>query len=543
MSSGGGAGPLVPTFHGFVESSMDALILFEACLSGKLHHVPRRPHDRERNALIKSGSVFIYEENASGIKRWTDGVAWSPSRILGNFLIYRELEKPFPPGEKKRAMKRKRTSMPGEPYPRRDSEDVEGMEQQQQQQAPVPQQASPPSPPSTNLNNETKPENPVSDHDKELERRLIGSLVDSYGFRPDGLLKKTMSISVNGISHHMVSYYKLDDVKNGVLQRPLSDPRLQNISVRHELYMKQNFRSAIEENEHYAVDQQMNAHPGIIYSGVPSNPYAVRPGQYFAGQQYPAMYAMNNHAPSPYGGVQASSWQQPQQPQQPHGNVAYGHPTAYAGQPYGPYYSKPAMNQAAGGAVKHEDENSTPQSQPYGHAYPAPYPNMQRSNSHSTPTMMQAAYHTPSQQSPATFGGRASYGNSNMTSPSTNSQPQHQPYGNPSAQYAVRSPPQHYNMQAPNSGSLEQSSHVDAKSPNPAGANSGVDGQMSYRQPQYGPPPSEHGNSDVNGLGITGGAGPYGGQTQQGHPYPAYPPNPQQSRQGGMATAGADYGQ
>ena len=117
--SGSGSGPLVPTFHGFVQNSMDGLMLFEACLSGKLHHVPRRPHDRERSQLIKSGSVFIYEENASGIKRWTDGVAWSPSRILGNFLIYRELEKPFPPGEKKRAMKRKRTSLPGEPYPRR----------------------------------------------------------------------------------------------------------------------------------------------------------------------------------------------------------------------------------------------------------------------------------------------------------------------------------------------------------------------------------------------------------------------------------------
>ena len=127
--SSGGAGPLVPTFHGFVHNSMDGLILFEACLSGKLHHVPRRPHDRERSSLIKSGSIFIYEENASGIKRWTDGVAWSPSRILGNFLIYRELEKPFPPGEKKRAMKRKRASMPGEPYPRRDSDDNEGTEQ------------------------------------------------------------------------------------------------------------------------------------------------------------------------------------------------------------------------------------------------------------------------------------------------------------------------------------------------------------------------------------------------------------------------------
>ncbi|KAK5631893.1 hypothetical protein RRF57_007607 [Xylaria bambusicola] len=98
--------PLEPTFQGYVGSTMDALLLFEACLSGNLTHVSRRPHDRERPTLIRSGNVFIYEEHSSGIKRWTDGVAWSPSRILGNFLIYRELDKPFQPGEKKRAMKR-----------------------------------------------------------------------------------------------------------------------------------------------------------------------------------------------------------------------------------------------------------------------------------------------------------------------------------------------------------------------------------------------------------------------------------------------------
>jgi len=172
----GGAGPLVPTFHGFVHNSMDGLVLFEACLSGKLHHVPRRPHDRERSSLIKSGSIFIYEENASGIKRWTDGVAWSPSRILGNFLIYRELEKPFPPGEKKRAMKRKRTSLPGEPYPRRDSDDAEA------QELPTPI-----TPPTTNVGGEVKPEVPSTDQDKELERSLIGSLVDSYGSVPTAL--------------------------------------------------------------------------------------------------------------------------------------------------------------------------------------------------------------------------------------------------------------------------------------------------------------------------------------------------------------------
>jgi hypothetical protein len=37
--------------------------------------------------MITSGSVFVFDEDESGIKRWTDGFFWSPSRILGNFLV------------------------------------------------------------------------------------------------------------------------------------------------------------------------------------------------------------------------------------------------------------------------------------------------------------------------------------------------------------------------------------------------------------------------------------------------------------------------
>jgi hypothetical protein len=43
--------------------------------------------------MIASGSVFVFDEEESGIKRWTDGLFWSASRILGNFLLYRETDK------------------------------------------------------------------------------------------------------------------------------------------------------------------------------------------------------------------------------------------------------------------------------------------------------------------------------------------------------------------------------------------------------------------------------------------------------------------
>ncbi|WEW61930.1 Global transcription regulator sge1 [Emydomyces testavorans] len=229
----GTAAVLEPTYTGYVASTHDALILFEACLTGVLHHVPRRPHDRERAQLVRSGSVFIYEENASGIKRWTDGVTWSPSRILGNFLVYRELDKPFPPGEKKRAMKKgsRRPAQPtraGEPYPR-----------------PQTESNGQPYSPATSSGTPYGERSAQS----ELERALVGSLVDSYGFKDSGLVKKTMSVTVSGVTHHLVSYYSVEDVMRGVLNPPSMVESLKYIRPRPELTTKQSFRAPIDDLE------------------------------------------------------------------------------------------------------------------------------------------------------------------------------------------------------------------------------------------------------------------------------------------------------
>ncbi|KAL2815949.1 gluconate transport-inducing protein [Aspergillus granulosus] len=219
---------LEPTFTGYVATTQDALVLFEACLTGVLHHVPRRPHDRERSHLVRSGSVFIYEENSSGIKRWTDGVTWSPSRILGNFLVYRELEKPFPPGEKKRAMKKTTrrpplpSGRPGEPYPR---------------QEPATNGYSPS--PTTDAYDRSQ--------QSDVQRALVGSLVDSYGFKDAGLVKKTMSVTVSGVTHHLVSYYSVEDVIRGALIPPSHMDLLKFVRPRNELVHKQSFRAPIDE--------------------------------------------------------------------------------------------------------------------------------------------------------------------------------------------------------------------------------------------------------------------------------------------------------
>ncbi|KAK0621289.1 Gti1/Pac2 family-domain-containing protein, partial [Bombardia bombarda] len=219
---------LRPTYYGYIDNTWDALVVVEAALGGGLTHIARRPHDREREHLIQSGSVFVYEENASGIKRWTDGLNWSPSRILGNFLIYRELETPFPPGEKKKATKKNLKSNSSRNGVSKASSD--GGHQRSARVAgaianAVGSQSPPPS---------------------EQERRLVGSLVDSYPFKKGGLLKKTISLNKGSVTHHVICYYSLEDVMHDMLLTPTSDPRLRSCIPRPELFENQSFRVALD---------------------------------------------------------------------------------------------------------------------------------------------------------------------------------------------------------------------------------------------------------------------------------------------------------
>ncbi|CAG8584545.1 177_t:CDS:2 [Ambispora leptoticha] len=84
-------GIIIETFHGKVPNTKAAAIIFEACRRGILDRTNRRLLDEERRAL-KGGEVFVFAEKSSGIKRWTDGKYWSPSRVIGEFLVYFELD-------------------------------------------------------------------------------------------------------------------------------------------------------------------------------------------------------------------------------------------------------------------------------------------------------------------------------------------------------------------------------------------------------------------------------------------------------------------
>lgn len=253
--------PLQPTFHGHVATTFDALLLFEACLSGILPHVPRRPHDRERQDLIRSGNVFIYEEQSSGIKRWTDGVSWSPSRILGNHLLYRELHQPFPPGEKKRAAKKPKRTNGGITKP-----DSSAPRHNLANSSVANHAAATVDDSSNNSSQEAR---------KNAERALVGSLVDSYAFKEGGLVKKTISISYRGVPHHLVSYYTVDDVLEGRLIPPSEAEMLSGIFPRADLLMSQNFRAPMEELkcDERLVQRLMAAQMGAL----PSSQFIMQP--------------------------------------------------------------------------------------------------------------------------------------------------------------------------------------------------------------------------------------------------------------------------
>ncbi|KAL6240620.1 Global transcription regulator sge1 [Rhinocladiella similis] len=163
---------LQASYFGFVETRDDAMMLIEACRRGSLRCIPRRITFSARPAFELSGQVFIYEEKASGIRRWTDGRRWTPSRVLGDFFIY---------GERSQSPNQAHTAETGD--------------------QPV----------------------PVGDGSHNLGHRLYGPLARSFHLGPESLVKKTISFKDSGNSDaiwHLVSYYRPVHVLRGPLTTP-----------------------------------------------------------------------------------------------------------------------------------------------------------------------------------------------------------------------------------------------------------------------------------------------------------------------------------
>lgn len=198
------------TFYGFVDSTSDALRIFQLCRIGCLGRITRRLHEKERQ-LIRSGSIFVFDEHESGVKRWTDGRIWSPSRILGNFLVYRELEK-----------------KPNRKFISRGNSLMES--------------------------SRIATVSCSSSYQGEIEEL-------QYSFKTDGLIKKTISAKVDDHIHHLVCYYNRKDFCLGTIS-PINHPdligELRKVSIPDDLILSQSFRKSAfsEENFKRGVNQQ-----------------------------------------------------------------------------------------------------------------------------------------------------------------------------------------------------------------------------------------------------------------------------------------------
>ncbi|KAK8845312.1 hypothetical protein IAR55_006025 [Kwoniella newhampshirensis] len=256
---------LDPPFRGYIETTFDALLVFEAARRGMIPRVTRRLIERERG-MVQSGAVFVFDEHESGIKRWTDGLVWSPSRILGNFLVYRETDKrshPVTPNKSSDSptrdspsgstpLTRPTTAMMGVAHSFNDSSS--GFNHQHQpsvmdtphnQIHGTSQHMGSSEPPPLGQGALARPRSASEGGgamDRQRERQLVGSLTNSYKFKEGGLVKKTMSVSVNGFAQHMVSYYSVEDVLAGKLRSPSTIPELASLEISAEYLHKQNFR-------------------------------------------------------------------------------------------------------------------------------------------------------------------------------------------------------------------------------------------------------------------------------------------------------------
>jgi hypothetical protein len=310
-----------PTWHGFLDTTKDAMTVVEAALQGRLSHISRRPHDKERAEMLTSGTVLVYEENASGIKRWTDAVHWSPSRVMNNCLIYRQLVRALKPEEKKTALnpscgtKRKRKESTG-PTITKTGENTnvsdDEFENPSLEGAPVGDSES------TNKVYANYAQSLTPDQ----QRRFCGSLIDSYEFKEGGLMKKTISVKYQGTHHHVISYYSLEDVVSGKLKRPFEDARLTDIHPRPELL--NGWKVSLEDEESKDMPLVAGYGPPIQSShmqhhvvgtvthalghGVVQNhaPLHLQVPDYWNGPQVPH-YAANRHSPQHYASPQLAT--------------------------------------------------------------------------------------------------------------------------------------------------------------------------------------------------------------------------------------------
>ncbi|PWY87916.1 hypothetical protein BO94DRAFT_58483 [Aspergillus sclerotioniger CBS 115572] len=259
------------TYHGHVRTPADAIILFEACRIGLLPRVQRRLSEKERQ-LIRSGSVFVWDEREAGMRRWTDGKSWSASRVSGSFLTYREMEG-----------KRGGT----------------GVAQ------------------STMSRAGKTPESTRGSDDDRADGADEGP--DGYRYKPDGLMKQSFSITTSTGQHlHLISYYSRSHPSAANLQQPSTDPNLRHVRPQKGLYPE----STVNDQQNLPVVTRGPMAGAAYVPPHPMAPYgrspAAHPASYTPSYTWPPTPLATPPVPVHY-----PSYLPPVS--QPNGQVPYGH--------------------------------------------------------------------------------------------------------------------------------------------------------------------------------------------------------------------------
>jgi hypothetical protein len=222
---------LAETYYGYIETVEDAVMIVEACRHGRLMRVKRRLHEKERQG-IRSGSVFVFVERESGIRRWTDGKVWSPSRICGEFLLYRELETRQPPAKKSAVTQINWSEQVAKILSERAKSSAAGSSQSSSSLSvsPVDEEARGPvfSPESYEpLNKIVKFIAEDSGNDASHP-----SKASQMVFKKDGLIKKTISLTVADETYHLICYFKDSNLGTELLPlTPCRSAQFKNLEV------------------------------------------------------------------------------------------------------------------------------------------------------------------------------------------------------------------------------------------------------------------------------------------------------------------------
>ncbi|KAJ1658320.1 Gluconate transport-inducing protein [Dispira simplex] len=275
---------MLETYHGYIESGHDALLLFEACRLGYFSRVQRRLSDKER-ATIRSGSIFVWDEEESGMRRWTDGKTWSPSRVLGCFLTYQEL---IPKRRNSRT-----TPAVSPVMTRSTSMDLDGDVSPSQYGLSLDYPSSHCSPGTSSTS------------------------INSLALKDGGLVKKSLSLNTaEGHRLHLICYYNKHDVQERRLGTPSFDPRIAHLVVPPGLYPDMMPEPSVPYEHHVytpPAHPRMGEFPPVMV--VPGTPHSSPPYATYGFVDYPQQsHCTMQYTPTPgrlVGGRHSGTFPQP----------------------------------------------------------------------------------------------------------------------------------------------------------------------------------------------------------------------------------------